>query len=121
VTLAQNRVVLALVTAPELRTARKLAKAALEHRLVACANLVPGVESHYWWRGKIAKSKEALLLFKTAPSKLQLLEELIVAKHPYDTPEFIVLYVKAGNRRYLDWVHDSVEVKANSKRSARAR
>ena len=39
-----------LVTDPNLRTARKLVQAALQQRLVACANIVPGLESHYWWK-----------------------------------------------------------------------
>jgi periplasmic divalent cation tolerance protein len=42
-----------LVTAPDMKTARALAKAALQARLIACANLVPRIESHYWWQGKI--------------------------------------------------------------------
>ena len=108
---SQHRVVLALVTAPDLNTARTLAKAALEAQLAACANLIHDLESHYWWRGKLAKGAEVLLLFKTLRSKLRLLEELIVAKHPYDTPEFIVLEVKTGNKRYLDWVRESTKTR----------
>ena len=38
-----------LVTAPDMDLARRLAKAALEAKLAACANIVPSVESHYWW------------------------------------------------------------------------
>ena len=48
---------LVLVTTPDLKTARALAKAALKARLIACANLVPKIESHYWWQGKIESSK----------------------------------------------------------------
>jgi len=92
-----------LVTAPDLKTARRLARAALKRRLVACANLVPGIESHYWWQGKIEKGAEVLLIFKTTARRLTALENLVRAEHPYDTPEFIVLRVSAGNRRYLDW------------------
>ena len=98
-----------LVTAPEAKTARALAKAALQARLVACANVVPGIESHFWWRGKLEWSGEALIIFKTTTAKLKALEELIVAQHPYETPEFIVLPITAGNRRYLDWVRQSVK------------
>jgi len=94
---------LVLVTAPDLKTARRLARAALKRRLVACANLVPGIESHYWWQGKIEKGAEVLLIFKTTARRLKALENLVRAEHPYDTPEFIVLRVSAGNRRYLDW------------------
>jgi periplasmic divalent cation tolerance protein len=93
-----------LVTAPDLKTARALARAALSARLVACANLVPKVESHYWWRGKIESSAEVLLVLKTSKSKLAALEKLILAKHPYDTPEFLVLPVSAGGKKYLGWL-----------------
>jgi periplasmic divalent cation tolerance protein len=104
------RVSLVLVTAPDLNTARKLAKAALEKRLAACANLIPGLESHYWWQGKLAKDSEVLLLFKTTNSRLNALEKLIISKHPYDTPEFVAFPLSRGNRRYLDWVVSSVRL-----------
>ena len=93
-----------LVTAPDLKTARALAKAALSARLIACANLVPKIESHYRWQGKIESSAEVLMILKTRKSKLAALEKLVLAKHPYDTPEFLVLPVGAGNNKYLDWL-----------------
>lgn len=97
-----------LVTAPNLRTARALARAALRARLVACANLVPGLESHYWWQGKLERSGEVLIVFKTARRHLAGLEKLIMAGHPYDTPEFVVLPLTDGAKRYLDWLGASV-------------
>ncbi len=98
----------ALVTAPDLKVARKLAGAALAARLVACVNLMPRIESHYWWQGKLECSTEVLLVMKTTTTRLAALEELVVAKHPYDTPEFIVLSINRGNQRYLAWLEDSV-------------
>ena len=53
-----------LVTAPDIELARRLAKAALEAKLVACANIVPAIESHYWWEGKLESSDEVLIVFK---------------------------------------------------------
>lgn len=99
---------LLLVTAPDLKTARALAKSALTAKLVACANLVPKVESHYWWQGKLESSAEVLILFKTTRAKLVALEKLIVAQHPYDTPEFLALPLAEGNAKYLDWLAASV-------------
>ena len=93
-----------LVTAPDLKTARALAKAALASRMVACANLIPKVESHYRWQGKIESGTEVLLILKTQKSKLAALEKLILAKHPYDTPEFLVLPLSAGSGKYLHWL-----------------
>ena len=99
-----SRFAIVLVTAPNLKTARMLAKAALRMRLIACANLVPRIESHYRWQEKIESATEVLLVLKTRKSELPALEKLILAKHPYETPEFLVLPLNAGSRRYLDWL-----------------
>jgi len=99
---------LVLVTAPDLKTARRLAETTLRARLVACVNLVPHIESRYWWQGRRERAKEVLLVFKTIQSKLSGLEALILAKHPYDTPEFIVLPLIAGAASYLSWLKGSV-------------
>lgn len=96
-----------LVTAPNLRTARRLARAVLEARLAACANLIPKLESHYWWQGKIDRASELLILFKTTSRHLKRLEQLILEEHPYDTPEFISLSLDSGNERYLSWLKSS--------------
>lgn len=93
-----------LVTAPNLKTARALARAALTAKLAACANLVPKIESHYWWRGKIEAAPETLLLLKAPKARLPALEKLILARHPYDTPEFLVLPPCAGGAKYLAWL-----------------
>lgn len=97
-----------LVTAPDRKTARALAHAALEARLVACANLVPGIESHYRWKGKLERSRETILLFKTTRRRLATLEKLLLAHHPYDTPEIISLAPDSGTRRYLSWILASI-------------
>ncbi len=99
-----SKYAVALVTAPDLKAARQLARAALRARLIACANLVPRVESHYRWQGKIERADEVLLIFKTTTARLAKLEKLILAEHPYETPEFIVLPLQAGAGGYLDWL-----------------
>jgi periplasmic divalent cation tolerance protein len=95
------------VTAPDLAVARKLARKILEARVAACVNLVPRLESHYWWQGKIEKSAEVLLLIKTERQTLRALEKLVLANHPYDTPEFVVLPIESGNERYLAWLGEN--------------
>lgn len=93
-----------LVTAPDLKTARVLARVVLRKRLAACVNIIPKIESHYWWQGKLEQGTEFLLVFKTVKPRLGALEKAILAHHPYDTPEFVVLPIASGNRRYLDWL-----------------
>ena len=96
------------VTAPDLKCARHLARAALRARLVACANLVPKVESHYWWQDKIERSAEVLIVFKTIGARLRALEQLILKLHPYDVPEFVTLPITTGTANYLAWINASV-------------
>ena len=95
---------LVLATAPNVKVARQLARAALRARLAACANLIPRLESHYWWRGRIETGAEVLIVFKTRARQLSKLEKLILEKHPYDTPEFVALELAGGTPRYLDWL-----------------
>lgn len=103
-----NKFKIILVTAPDLKTARQLAQAVLTARLVACVNLVPKIESHYRWQGKLERSAEVLMVMKTTQTRLAALEKLIVAKHPYDTPEFVVLNLAGGAKKYLAWLSESV-------------
>ena len=92
------------VTAPNLKTARALARMALEARSVACANIIPKIESHYWWQRKIERAGEVLIIFKTSDRRVSNLQKLILANHPYDTPEFAVVRVDRANERYLQWI-----------------
>jgi periplasmic divalent cation tolerance protein len=103
-----KRFSIVLVTVPDMKTARALARAALQAHLVACANLVPRIESHYWWHGKIEKGSEILVVFKTTSQCLTRLEKLVLEKHPYDTPEFLTLPVTSGTSRYLSWLAECV-------------
>jgi periplasmic divalent cation tolerance protein len=106
---AAKNFALVLITAPDLKTARSLTEAALTAKLIACANIVPKIESHYRWQGKIEASHEVLLLLKTRKILLKRLEKLILSRHPYQTPEFLVLPIAAGNQSYLDWIKASVD------------
>jgi periplasmic divalent cation tolerance protein len=103
-----SRYLIILVTAPNLASARRLAKAALKARLVACANIVPKIESHYWWKGRVESAGESLILFKTTRARVSDLEALILAKHPYDTPEILTVPLGQGTPRYLAWLAESL-------------
>ena len=96
-----------MVTAPDMALARRLAKAGREAKLAACANIVPAIESHYWWEGKLESSNEALVIFKTQQELLPKLERIVQEVHSYDTPEFIALPLTAGSRKYLAWIKDN--------------
>jgi len=97
-----------LVTAPLLPVARKLAGKILAAKLAACVNVLPAMESHFWWKGRLERSGEVLLLIKTTSAQLKRLRRLVKSHHPYETPEFIALPIASGSKKYLKWIEASV-------------
>ena len=107
--MAESTLHLVLVTAPNAEVGRELAGEILKGRLAACVNIIPALESHYWWEGKLDKSPEVLLLIKTTKKHLKALEKLVSHKHPYDTPEFVAFQAAMVGSKYMAWVRDSVK------------
>ncbi|TLZ70614.1 MAG: divalent-cation tolerance protein CutA, partial [Methanobacteriota archaeon] len=72
---------MAYVTAPDLETARSIARTVVERRLAACANLWP-IESMYRWKGRLEEANEVVIVFKTRRALLQKLIATVREKHP---------------------------------------
>jgi periplasmic divalent cation tolerance protein len=98
---------LLLTTVAKKSDARHLAAAALEHRFAACIQILPGLESHYAWKGKKVISREYLLLAKTTQGKSKSLEKLWKKIHPYDCPELVTLSGQAADP-YARWIRSSI-------------
>jgi periplasmic divalent cation tolerance protein len=93
-----------LVTAPSVEKAAELGRALVSERLAACANVVPGIRSIYWWDGKVQDEGEALILLKTTRGRFEALRDRVLVLHPYQVPEVIALPVEAGSEKYLEWI-----------------
>lgn len=96
-------IVCALVTASSTEEGRAVARALLEARLAACVNIIPGVESHYWWEGALEKSTEHQLVIKTRAALMPAVIACVQQHHSYKVPEVIALPVVEGNPDYLAW------------------
>lgn len=96
------------ITASDKTEAEKIALTLLEERLVACVNIVDGVQSYYWWQGAITADSELLLLAKTTTSLVEMLIERVKTLHSYQTPCITVFPIIAGNAEYLRWIEQSV-------------
>ncbi len=84
--------------------AHELAQTLVHERLCACVNVLPGVVSHYWWKGALDRAEESLLVIKTTRALATQLRQRLVALHPYEVPEVLVLEAVDGHLPYLDWV-----------------
>ncbi|NBW01102.1 MAG: divalent-cation tolerance protein CutA [Betaproteobacteria bacterium] len=100
----KENVVIALCCAPDSSTAQRLTQELLSQRLAACVNLISGIQSHYWWQGKMQSADEVLMIIKTTEDRTEALKGFMQTHHPYDTPELIVLPISAGLDAYLAWV-----------------
>jgi periplasmic divalent cation tolerance protein len=85
-----------------------IAKKLLNERLIACANITEGVESFFWWQGKIDKAQETLLVIKTARKNFGKIQKRIKGLHSYEIPEIIALPIIAGENNYLKWINKSI-------------
>ena len=86
----------------------ELADYIAKNKLGACVNVVPEVNSIYWWKGNIERDKESLLVIKTSAQKLEELIKEVKSVHPYTVPEIIALPILGGNEDYLRWIDDSL-------------
>ncbi|CDW56980.1 CutA1 domain containing protein [Trichuris trichiura] len=68
--------VVVLCTAPDEATAQDLAAKVLAEKLAACATLIPGATSLYYWEGKLEQEYEVQMILKTTVSHQQALSAL---------------------------------------------
>jgi periplasmic divalent cation tolerance protein len=93
-----------LTTESTLEEANKLGRTLVEERLVACATLLPVVQSIYYWKDHIHSAPETMVMLKTSAEKLEALEARMRELHSYRVPEFLVIPVELGTKLYLDWL-----------------
>ena len=98
------RICMVYITFPSKREAEKIARKLLKEKLVACCNIFP-IESLYWWKGKIEKSKEVVLITKTLKKNLGRMREIVKREHSYTIPFIGVIDVDV-NEEYFGWMKE---------------
>ena len=105
---SQDSVVAVITTVPDPEVAESIARAVVEERLAACANLLGNVVSIFRWESRMEREVEVLVIMKTTRQGIDNLRQRIVDLHPYDVPELIALPVQEGYEPYLQWVRSEV-------------
>jgi len=101
--------VVVLVTTATADEAADMARALVEERLAACANVIGPIRSLFRWEGKVDDATEHLLLVKARAADFALLEGRVRALHSYELPEVIALPIGAGSAPYLAWLANATE------------
>jgi len=101
--------IVVFVTASTEDEARRIAELLLDQRKAACVNIVPRVDSLFWWQGKLDSAQESLLIIKTRASLLPEVVELVKGVHSYEVPEIIAMPIIGGNEDYLKWLNSEVK------------
>ena len=96
------------ITTDTAEEAQQISKTLLEHKKAACINIIPKVDSLFWWNGGIDSAQERLLIVKSKASLLPDIVELVKGVHSYTVPEIIALPIVGGNQDYLEWIGESV-------------
>lgn len=84
--------------------AERIGRAIVEARLAACANVLPGLCSIYWWQGRIERAAEVALVLKTRAELVEPLVAAVKAAHSYTVPCVVALPIREGNPDYLAWL-----------------
>lgn len=92
------------ITASGEEEARTISRVLVSERLVSCVNILGGMNSLYWWEGKIQDDREAVIIAKTRETLVTDVIARVKGLHSYDCPCIVSLPVLDGNADYLDWV-----------------
>jgi periplasmic divalent cation tolerance protein len=92
------------VTCKDRNEALNVGRAVVEARLAACANIIDGMDSIYWWKGELQVEKEAILIMKSRRDLFTELTEKVKSKHSYEVPCVVALPIETGNEDYLNWL-----------------
>ena len=93
------------ISVPNLEVGKSIAQQLLLQKRVACVNIIPHVQSLYWWENKIEEAQEFLLICKTLTSCLNVeFYDCVKEMHPYEVPEIIAYRLLDGYPPYLEWI-----------------
>lgn len=104
-----SSIIFIYVTCKDASEAESIARAVVENKLAACANIFPAMKSVYTWEGHMRSDNEAVLILKTTHDKFKAVEAAVLSLHSYETPCIVALNVSDVNDAYRTWLTSSMK------------
>ena len=96
--------VLIYVTTSSREEAETIARSVVADRLAACANVMSGMTSFFWWEGNVPAEQEFPLILKSREELVEPLTAKIKLLHSYDCPCVVAVPIAQGNPDFLEWI-----------------
>ena len=93
-------------TAGSIDEARRACRYLVQERLVACAQIVPWMESIYMWDNRLETTQESKVVLKTRLEKFERVRDVILSNTHYEVPEITYTIIEGGHQPYLDWLKE---------------
>lgn len=100
-------------TSGSIDEARQVSRYLVQENLIACAQIIPWIESIYMWSGQLETTQESKVVMKTELERFESVKEVILKNCKYQVPEITYTFIEGGNESYLSWL--SAEVSSTSK------
>jgi len=94
------------VNCPDGQSATRIAEALVDERLVACANILPAMDSIYRWQGKVERAQEVPLMLKSRRALFDVLSARVRELHPYDVPSIVATELPLVEAKYAGWLEE---------------
>lgn len=94
-------------TSGNLDEARRISRYLVQERYVACAQIIPWIESIFMWDNQLDTVQESKVIFKTRAKMYGKVREVIEQNCSYEIPEITFINIEGGNDSYLNWVNES--------------
>ncbi len=104
-----NDYIVIYITTSSINEAKKIGRALVEEKLVACSNIISPISSIYSWQGKICDDKEALMILKTKRKLFKQIVKRVEKLHSYDVPEIVAMPIIDGSSKYLSWINEETK------------
>ena len=99
---------LVYITTSGVEESRKIGRSIVEERLAGCVNVIPAIESLYWWKGKIEGDNESILIVKTKVNNIENIIKRVKEIHSYENPAILAIPIIEGSKDYLDYLDGEI-------------